>query len=136
MGKYDDIINTKYPFGLGHPRMSIHDRAAQFAPFAALSGYEEAVEETLKVSDEYKEIDEDRFNSINDTLNEIVNTLLQDRKAKIHVEIIYYDNSLNKPVYDRVEGFIRKVEVANRYLVLEDKTKIAFETIYEINIRK
>ncbi len=44
--KYDDIINMERPVSKNHPRMSIHDRAAQFAPFAALTGLEEELEET------------------------------------------------------------------------------------------
>lgn len=48
MGKYDDIINLSRPVSKKRPHMSIHDRAAQFAPFAALTGHEEAIEETSK----------------------------------------------------------------------------------------
>jgi hypothetical protein len=46
--KYDDIINLPHPTSTKHPRMSMHDRAAQFSPFAALTGHEEAIEETAK----------------------------------------------------------------------------------------
>ncbi len=46
--KYDDIINLPHPTSQKHPRMSLHDRAAQFAPFAALTGHEEAIEETAE----------------------------------------------------------------------------------------
>ena len=48
MGKYDDIINLPHYVSKKHPQMSVHDRAAQFAPFAALTGHEEAIEETAK----------------------------------------------------------------------------------------
>ncbi len=46
--KYDDIIELEHPTSRKHPRMSLHDRAAQFAPFAALTGHEEAIEETAQ----------------------------------------------------------------------------------------
>jgi hypothetical protein len=47
--KYDDIINLPHPTSTKHPRMSMHDRAAQFSPFAALTGHEEAIEETAQI---------------------------------------------------------------------------------------
>lgn len=48
MGKYDDIINLPHHESLRHPRMSMHDRAAQFTPFMALKGYDDVIEETQK----------------------------------------------------------------------------------------
>jgi hypothetical protein len=50
--KYEDIINLPHPTSTKHPRMSLYDRAAQFSPFAALTGHEEAIEETAKVHDD------------------------------------------------------------------------------------
>ncbi len=55
---YDDIINIKYPFTLKHPRMSISDRAAQFSSFKALSGYEEKIDETARLTGSRIELDE------------------------------------------------------------------------------
>ena len=51
-GKYDDIINLPHPVSAAHPHMSLHDRAAQFAPFAALTGYDEAIDETGRTFNE------------------------------------------------------------------------------------
>lgn len=51
MGKYDDIINLPHHESKKHPRLSIEQRAAQFAPYAALSGYGEAINETSKITD-------------------------------------------------------------------------------------
>jgi hypothetical protein len=50
--KYDDIINLPHPTSAKHPRMSLYDRAAQFSPFAALTGHEDAIEETARVHDD------------------------------------------------------------------------------------
>ena len=52
MGNYDDIINLKHHISKKHPRLSMEQRAAQFAPFAALTGYEDAVDDTVKRSEE------------------------------------------------------------------------------------
>ena len=52
MGKYDDIINLPHHISSKHPRLSMEQRAAQFAPFAALTGYEKAIKETIKLNEE------------------------------------------------------------------------------------
>jgi len=48
---YDDIRNIEYPFKTGRPRMSLNDRAAQFAPFAALTGYDELIAEIVRMKE-------------------------------------------------------------------------------------
>ena len=58
-GKYGDIINLPHPTSLNHPRMSLHDRAAQFSPFAALTGHAAAIQETARMTDQRIELDED-----------------------------------------------------------------------------
>ena len=58
MGKYDDILNMEHHTSLRHPRMPLHDRAAQFAPFAALTGYEEVIGETIRLNYAGEESDE------------------------------------------------------------------------------
>ena len=58
MGKYEAIIYLPHHVSNKHPQMSMHDRAAQFAPFAALSGHSEAIEETARLADRKIELDE------------------------------------------------------------------------------
>lgn len=58
-GPYDNIINLPHPTSKRHPRMSLHDRAAQFSPFAALSGHAAALAETTRLTDRKIELDED-----------------------------------------------------------------------------
>ena len=58
-GPYDDIINLPHPTSQRHPRMPIHDRAAIFSPFAALSGHAGAIAETARLTDQRMELDED-----------------------------------------------------------------------------
>ena len=59
MGKYDDIIDLPHPISKHHPPMRVADRAAQFAPFAALTGYEDAIEEAARLTDAQEELGED-----------------------------------------------------------------------------
>ena len=63
--KYDDIIDLPHYTSKKRPRMSMHDRAAQFSPFAALTGYEDAVEETARLTDSKIELDDDKVEDIN-----------------------------------------------------------------------
>lgn len=69
MGKYDDIINLPHHVSVKHPRMSMNNRAAQFSPFAAPTGYEKAIEEARKKQEEIVRrrnapVDENGDNSI------------------------------------------------------------------------
>ena len=68
---YSDIINLPHHISKVHPRMSIQDRAAQFSPFAALTGHQEAINETARMVDEKLDLDEYQMVEINVQLNEI-----------------------------------------------------------------
>ena len=71
MHRYDDIIDLPHHVSKVHPQMSLSDRAAQFAPFAALTGHHEAVEETARLTDEKAELDEDIKITLDQQLKEI-----------------------------------------------------------------
>ena len=68
MNNYEDIINLPHHISKKHPQMSIWSRSAQFAPFAALTGYDDAVKETARLTDKRLEIDEGLKNILNNTL--------------------------------------------------------------------
>jgi hypothetical protein len=55
--KYDDIINLPHPTSTKHPRMSLYDRAAQFSPFAALKGHDDAIEDTARLTNSMTDFD-------------------------------------------------------------------------------
>ena len=84
--KYDDIINLPHHVSQKHRRMSLLDRAAQFAPFAALSGYEEAVIETRRLTDKRRALDESEKEKLNARLQLVKDYL----EAKPIVEITYF----------------------------------------------
>ena len=71
MGRYDDIITLEHPVSKVHPRMSVMDRAAQFSAFAALSGYEDAIDETERLTETYTELDEGEKEILNEQLLKI-----------------------------------------------------------------
>ena len=64
-GKYDDIIDLPHPTSKKHPRMSRQNRAAQFSPFAALTGYDAAIRETARITEDRRELSEDAAVELN-----------------------------------------------------------------------
>ena len=84
--KYDDIINLPHHVSKKHPQMSLHDRAAQFSPFAALTGHKAAINETARLTDEKQILSEDVIAKLNEQLNLIkenigTNPIVTDRKS-------------------------------------------------------
>ena len=67
--RYDDIIHLRRPDSPGHPRMPMIERAAQFSPFAALTGYEDAIEEEARLTEEKIDPGEERLSALNERLS-------------------------------------------------------------------
>lgn len=114
---YEDILFLEHPTSMRHPRMSIQNRAAQFAPFAALTGYEEALGETARQTKERIVLDEDS----KDILDRKLQWLLAHSKEKIEAEITYFVEDPKK------EGgrYIMQKENISRILPYEDKIVLA-----------
>lgn len=72
-GKYEDIINLPHPTSKKHPRMSRQNRAAQFSPFAALTGYEAEIREMARQTEKKKQLSEDQWDMLNEKIMELLN---------------------------------------------------------------
>lgn len=131
MGKYDDIINMPRPVSEKHPRMSLHDRAAQFSPFAALTGYEDAVNETARLTVQRRELDE----HAKEQLNERFVLICTAENPKPVAEVTYFKPDGNKEggEYLTVSGRIKKLDDYERRLVLENGVSIPIDDIYDID---
>ena len=131
MKKYDDIIELPHYVSKKHPQMSKEARAAQFAPFAALTGYGEAVNETARITDRKMELDEETKSIINEKLN-IIDTNI---KLKPQVTITYFvpDKYKNGGSYETVTGNVRKIDVANNFIVLTNQNKINITDLIRIS---
>ena len=129
-GKYDDIINLGHPTSKKHPRMPIRDRAAQFAPFAALVGYDDAVEETARVTDEMTE-QSDEMKAI---LNEKLSSLKERIDTCPSVVVTYFipDEKKSGGRYVVARGDIVKIKDFERLIVMSDGKVISFDKIYSI----
>lgn len=127
---YDDIINLPNPTLKKHPRMSLYDRAAQFSPFAALTGHDAAIQETARLTDEKMELDDDTLNRLNEQLNIIRNHIGTNES----VSITYFvpDDRKSGGAYVTHSGTVKKIDEYERVVVMSDKTRIPIEQISEI----
>ena len=103
---YDDIINLPHPVSKKHPQMPLWDRAAQFAPFAALTGHEAAIKETARLTDERLELSEEAITQLNEKINIIRNNIGIEQK----VSITYFvpDSKKNRRILCYVLWYCKK----------------------------
>lgn len=128
---YEDIINLPHHTSKKYPRMSLEARSAQFAPFAALTGYDEVLIETARLTNERVEIDE--------TIKVIIDSKLQIIKEHIMekplITFMYFVPDLKKDggKYVTVTGNVKKIDEYRNVLILENKTEIPISEIIDIN---
>ena len=130
MGKYDDIINLPHHTSPKRPRMSMIDRAAQFSPFAALTGYDAAVKETARLTDQRMELDEYEKIALDERLQ-----IIQDHLSEMpEVTITFFQPDDRKAggAYLSVTGNIKKIDAYEKCIVMMDKQKIPIEEIFGI----
>ncbi len=127
---YKDIINLSYPALKTRPGMSVYNRAAQFSPFAALTGYDEAVRETARFTDDKAELDEYQIAIINHKLNMVLEN--KDLKPVVCITFFRSDTRKKGGEYVTVSGVIRKIDEISRSVVLADGTAIPIDHIYDI----
>ena len=127
---YDDIINLPHYISKKHPQMSIEARSAQFAPFSALTGYDEAIKETARLTDKRIEIDD----GLKVVLNNKLQYILENLKLKPEIILTYfvYDDKKIGGKYVEKIGVVKKIDMVEQYVMLIDKTKIPFLEIINI----
>jgi hypothetical protein len=130
MNNYEDIINHEYKKSTKRKQMPIADRAAQFAPFSALTGYDGAVSETARLTDRKIELDEYMKEEINLKLQSLL--ISEDNQ----VEITYFvpDKRKSGGKYETKIGTVEKIKDFERTIVFSDKAEIPIEDILEIKI--
>jgi hypothetical protein len=130
---YEDIIGLPRPVSTRRTRISPLGRAAQFAPFAALNGYEAAIAETGRLTDIATEPMEGRAEAVAEGLRQI----RQWQKEQPEVTVTFFEPDKRKAggVYRTVTGRIRKFLEYERQLLLHDSTIVPFDCIYELTIR-
>ena len=126
-GPYDDIIHLSHPTSKNRPRMSIHDRVAQFSPFAALSGHAAAIAETARLTDRKLELDEDTKAEL-DRRQAILLEHISER-PEITVTWFRPDERKSGGAYITTTGRLKKIDEIERVLVLTDGARIPLEDV-------
>lgn len=119
---YEDIVNLPHHVSRTHPQMEMIKRAAQFAPFAALTGYHDAVSETARLTDDRIELNED-------ALEELDREIAEAAAKGTEIEITYFvpDEKKEGGQYRTVNGRIKKVEYGQ--ILLRDGTRIEADSV-------
>ena len=124
---YDDMISLPHHTSVKHPRMPLINRAAQFAPFQALGGYSEAIQETERLTQEKVELTEEEQNLLDQKLRKLISN------AKEAVFTYFQpDEKKSGGAYITAVGSIHSIERIGRIVVLSDKTAIPIENILTI----
>lgn len=129
--KYEDIINLPHHVSKTRPQMPMSDRAAQFAPFAALTGYDAAIKETGRLTDDKIELEESSLNELNAKIQ-----LLREKLADApEVTFTYFrpDDRKDGGAYLTITGTVKKLDDYERLLVLQDGTKVPIDDILDIS---
>lgn len=129
MSNYDDIINLDRPISK-HPHLSIDSRASQFAPFAALVGYDEQVKETARLTDKKIEIDD----GLREILNNKLNYINEHIKENIEVSITYFvkDSKKNGGKYLSKTGIVKRIDSVNETIKFTDNEIIYMKDVINI----
>lgn len=129
--KYDDILYLPHHTSKQHPRMSNQERAAQFSPFAALTGYDAAIKETARVTQTQMELDEDE----KELLNHQMQFLLENISLHPRIAITYYVPDTRKAggTYCTVTGNIKKFDLYEKFIVLQDELRINIKDIVKLD---
>lgn len=129
--RYDDIINLPHHTSSKRPRMSMIDRAAQFSPFAALTGYDAAVKETARLTDRRIELDEYSKAALDERLR-----LIQEHLKEYPVITITYflpDECKDGGAYLSVTGTIKKIDTYEQHLIMTEGQIIPINEIIQID---
>lgn len=128
--QYDDIIDLPHHVSATRPRMSMIDRAAQFSPFAALTGYDAAIKETGRLTDERIELTEDSRAALDRKQQLLVDNLASH--PEVSVTYFVPDERKAGGAYVTITGRVKKVDAYQRLLILTDGTKIPLDEILDM----
>ena len=127
---YSDIINLPHHVSRNHPQMPMETRAAQFAPFAALTGYDAVIHETARLTDKQVELEE----YDNERLNRIFSEIMDSLEEHPVVTVSYFKPDEHKAggAYVTVTGQLKKIDTYEQLMVMEDGTAIPIGNIMDL----
>ena len=130
--RYDDIINLPHHVSPTLKRMSMHDRAAQFVPFAALVGYDDAVAETALLTETRLELDEQEQRAINECLAYIADHIHE--QPEVRIKYFVPDEHKSGGAIVEVSGKVKKISATDGTIVLTDGCKIRLSDIIDLTL--
>ena len=130
MDGYEDILNLPHHVSKTRQQMSMLDRAAQFSPFAALTGYDDAIKETGRLTDEKIEMDEDRKAALDMKQAYLIEMI--DEQPEISITYFLPDAKKSGGAYVTVTGNLKRFDEYERLLILTDGKKIPMDDIADI----
>lgn len=128
MDKYEDIINLPHPVSKKHPRMSLYDRAAQFSPFAVLTGHNAAIIETARLTEKKIRQSEDAIS----ILNEKLHIITENPGEEVTITYFLPDDRKEGGAYVIHTGAVKKIDRYGNAVVMTEGTVIPVEDISEI----
>lgn len=132
MGKYDDIINLPHHISKKHPQMSLEARAAQFAPFAALTGYDDAVKEIARLTNERIDLDDEAKMMLDAKLQVIREQLLE--KPLVIITYFVPDAKKDGGKYVTTNGNVKKIDDYKHLIILDNSLEIPIDEIIDITL--
>lgn len=132
MSNYDDIINLPHHVSSTREPMTLYNRASQFAPFSALTGYDEEIKETARLTDRKIELDEDTKNILNQKIIFLFNQI--NLKPKVNITYFVPDNKKNGGIYKSVFGNVKKIDNVNKIIYFYNLEKINIDDILSLEI--
>ena len=125
---YEDIVNLPPHISKRHPQPSMMDRAARFAPFAAITGYEEMVLEEARITEERIDLDEGTSSILNEKLNMIQEFI--DEEPEVTITYFEPDKKKTGGAYVSITGVVNRIDDYERLVIMTDGKKIRIEDIY------
>lgn len=130
MGEYDDIIHLPHHVSEKHPQMPMMERAAQFAPFAALTGYGAVIKETARLTEKQVELEEYDQEQLNRKLTLLLENVYE--RPELTVSFFCPDDRKDGGSYKSLTARLKKIDTFQQILILEDGTRIPFANIIDI----
>ena len=128
---YEDIMHLPHHVSKKRPPMSMMDRAGQFSPFAALTGHDDAIQETARFTDQRQEMDEDLLGLLGMKMQQLAERL--DEQPEVTLTCFHPDPKKAGGAYVTVTGIVKKMDTYERQILLQDGRRISMDEIIAIN---
>ena len=128
--RYDEIMGLPHHVSKTRPQMPMSDRAAQFAPFAALTGYDSAIKETGRLTDERIELDEEALTALDRKYQLLIEAL--DDAPEVTITYFQPDERKAGGQYVSATGTVKKVDTFGRRILLQDGTRIPLDSVFDL----